>query len=113
MPARTPRARSASCANTATAGASCRSTQRAPKCWASAPTPASQVEAALEQCAARGVPVATVYSDGFAETGAAGAERERLLVEKARALGVRLLGPNCIGLVNVANGTTLTVNAVL
>ena len=75
--------------------------------------PAAQVEAALEQCAARGVPVATVYSDGFAETGAAGAERERLLVEKARALGVRLLGPNCIGLVNVANGTTLTVNAVL
>ncbi len=74
--------------------------------------PAAQVEAALEQCAARGVPVATVYSDGFAETGGEGAERERRLVERARALGVRLLGPNSIGLANIANGTALTVNAV-
>ena len=75
--------------------------------------PARQVEAALEQCAARGVPLATVYSDGFAETGGDGLALERRLVERARALGVRLLGPNCIGLVNVANGCALTVNAVL
>jgi acyl-CoA synthetase (NDP forming) len=74
---------------------------------------AGQVEAALEQCAARGVPVATVYSDGFAEMGEDGLARERRLVDRARALGVRLLGPNSIGLVNVANGTALTVNAVL
>ena len=75
--------------------------------------PSAKVEAALEQCAARGVPLATVYSDGFAEAGAAGAELERRLVARARELGVRLLGPNCIGLVNVANGCALTVNAVL
>jgi acyl-CoA synthetase (NDP forming) len=75
--------------------------------------PAKLVEAALEQCAARGVPLATVYSDGFAETGGEGIALERRLVERARALGVRLLGPNCIGLVNVANGCALTVNAVL
>ena len=75
--------------------------------------PAAQVEDALEQCAARGVPVATVYSDGFAEAGADGAERERRLIARARALGVRLIGPNSIGLVNVANGSTLTVNAAL
>jgi len=75
--------------------------------------PTAQVEDALEQCAARGVPVATVYSDGFAEAGADGAERERRLIGRARALGVRLIGPNSIGLVNVANGSTLTVNAAL
>jgi acyl-CoA synthetase (NDP forming) len=75
--------------------------------------PAAQVENAIEQCAARGVPVATIYSDGFADIGAEGAARERRLLDKARALGVRLLGPNCIGLVNVANGAALTVNAVL
>jgi len=74
--------------------------------------PAAQVEAALEQCAARGVPVATVYSDGFADAGAEGAVLERRLIERARALGVRLLGPNSIGLANVANGAALTVNAV-
>jgi acyl-CoA synthetase (NDP forming) len=75
--------------------------------------PAAQVEVALEQCAARGVPMATVYSDGFAEMGPEGAQSERRLVARARELGVRLLGPNSIGLVNVANGTALTVNAVL
>jgi acyl-CoA synthetase (NDP forming) len=63
---------------------------------------AAQVEAALEQCAARGVPVATVYSDGFADAGGDGAILERRLVVRARALGVRLLGPNSIGLANVA-----------
>lgn len=75
--------------------------------------PAAQVENALEQCAARGVPVVTVYSDGFAESGAEGAVLERRLISRARALGVRLIGPNSIGMVNAANGTTLTVNAAL
>ena len=74
---------------------------------------AAQVEAALEQCAARSVTVATIYSDGFAEAGPAGAERERRLIERARALGVRVIGPNSIGLANLANGAILTVNAIL
>ncbi|CAN0204180.1 unnamed protein product, partial [Phaeothamnion confervicola] len=74
--------------------------------------PAGQVGAVLEDCAARGVPLATIYSDGFAETGPEGAERERRLVEHARALGVRLIGPNSIGIANVTNGAIITVNAV-
>ena len=74
--------------------------------------PAAQVAAVLEQCAARGVPLATVYSDGFAETGPEGAERERALIEHARRLGVRVIGPNSIGLANVDNGAIITVNAV-
>jgi acyl-CoA synthetase (NDP forming) len=73
--------------------------------------PAAQVEAVIEQCAAHGVPLATIYSDGFTETGPEGAERERRLIARARALGVRVLGPNSIGLANVANGAVLTVNA--
>ncbi len=72
---------------------------------------AAQVEAAIEQCAARGVPVATIYSDGFAETGPEGAAMEARLIEKARALGVRVIGPNSIGLANVNNGAVITVNA--
>ena len=74
--------------------------------------PAAQVAAVLEQCAARGVPLATVYSDGFAETGPEGAERERALIEHARRLGVRVIGPNSIGLANVDNGAIITVKAV-
>lgn len=74
--------------------------------------PAAQVAAVLEQCAARGVPLATIYSDGFAETGPEGAARERALIDHARRLGVRVIGPNSIGLANVNNGAILTVNAV-
>ena len=52
------------------------------------------VERALEDCGRKGVPVASIYSDGFADAGPAGVERQKKLVETARALGVRLLGPN-------------------
>jgi acyl-CoA synthetase (NDP forming) len=75
--------------------------------------PAGAVEAALEQCAARGVPVATVYSDGFAETGDEGRRKQQRLLEIARMGGTRLIGPNCIGLVSTEPACALTVNAVL
>ena len=42
---------------------------------------------AVEDCGACGVPVVSIFSDGFAETGAAGAARQARLVERARALG--------------------------
>jgi acyl-CoA synthetase (NDP forming) len=71
------------------------------------------VEAALEDCGRRKVPVASIYSDGFADAGAKGAERQARLVERARALGVRLLGPNSMGMVNLTGRVPLTVNAVL
>ena len=71
------------------------------------------VEAALEDCGKRKVPVASVYSDGFADRGAEGAARQRRLVERGRALGVRVLGPNSMGMVNLSGRVPLTVNAVL
>lgn len=74
--------------------------------------PAAQVETVLRDCAARGVPLATIYSDGFAETGDEGAAREKKLVHLAKSLGVRVIGPNSIGVANVINGATITVNAV-
>ncbi len=73
--------------------------------------PASGVEAVLRDCAKKKVPVATIYSDGFAETGDEGAVREAELVALAKSLGVRIIGPNSIGLANVANGSLITVNA--
>jgi len=71
------------------------------------------VEAALEDCAKRGVPVASIYSDGFADAGAKGAERQARLVERARSLGVRLLGPNSMGVIDIPGRVALTVNAVV
>lgn len=71
------------------------------------------VEAALEDCARKGVVVASIYSNGFADAGAAGAERQARLVERSRALGVRLLGPNSMGVIDLPGRLALTVNAVL
>ncbi|WP_439577622.1 acetate--CoA ligase family protein [Elioraea sp.] len=74
---------------------------------------AERVEEAVVACARRQVPVAMILSDGFAESGAEGAARQERLLVAARAGGVRLLGPNCIGLINVPARTALSVNAVL
>jgi acyl-CoA synthetase (NDP forming) len=72
-----------------------------------------EVEEALEDCARKGVAVASVYSNGFADAGAEGAKRQARLVERARSLGVRVLGPNSMGVVNLPGRVALTVNAVL
>ena len=71
------------------------------------------VERSLEDCGRKGVPVASIYSNGFAEAGRAGAERQEALVARARQLGVRLLGPNSMGVVDLPGRLALTVNAVL
>jgi len=76
-------------------------------------TPGDSVERAVEECGARGVPVATIFSDGFADAGAEGAARQARLIARARALGVRVLGPNSMGVVDIPGRLALTVNAVL
>jgi acyl-CoA synthetase (NDP forming) len=75
--------------------------------------PADAVAEAVAQCCERRVPVVTVYSDGFAEAGPDGRARQDEIVRLARTSGVRLLGPNCIGLVNTGARLALSVNAVL
>lgn len=76
-------------------------------------TPSESVEDALEDCGARGIKVATVLSDGFADAGPDGAARQERLAARARALGVRLLGPNSMGLVDIPGRVALSANAVL
>src|SRR5262249_46657578 len=71
------------------------------------------VESALEDCGRAGVPVATIFSDGFADRGSDGAARQAKLAARARKLGVRLLGPNSMGMINLPAGATVSVNAVL
>lgn len=75
--------------------------------------PSDGVEAVVQDCVARGVPLVTIYSDGFAESGAQGAARQRRIVDLARAGGTRVLGPNSIGTIVARNGVALSVNAVL
>ena len=76
--------------------------------------PRERVPAAIEDCGAHGVPVATIYSDGFADLGnAEGQALQRALLEVAQMCGVRLVGPNSMGVFNFADGLCLSVNAIL
>ncbi|EQA98437.1 acyl-CoA synthetase (NDP forming) [Sphingobium wenxiniae] len=54
----------------------------------------------VEDCIARGVKAAICYGAGFAEVGGEGEARQAKLLETARAGGLRLLGPNCMGALN-------------
>ncbi len=69
--------------------------------------PARQVLGVARQCAAAGVRALCVISAGFAETGPEGAAAQSELLGICRASGMRLVGPNCMGLVNTASGTRL------
>jgi acetyltransferase len=62
--------------------------------------PAPAVPEAIEACAWRGIKAVIIASGGFRETGAEGAALEEECLEIARKNGVRLLGPNCIGLID-------------
>ncbi|MDP1693654.1 MAG: acetate--CoA ligase family protein [Burkholderiaceae bacterium] len=75
--------------------------------------PAADVEAAVADCVAKDVPLISIYSDGFAETGAAGLALQRRIADIARAGGSRVIGPNSVGTVIPGRGVTLSVNAVL
>jgi acyl-CoA synthetase (NDP forming) len=73
--------------------------------------PGDQIIPMLDQCAAAGARVVTMYSDGFAEAGPEGQLRQQALVARARELGLRLLGPNSIGSANLHSGGIISVNA--
>jgi acetate---CoA ligase (ADP-forming) len=62
--------------------------------------PATEVPEAVRQCAAKGVRGLVIISAGFAELGRDRADAERELVELARRNGMRVVGPNCMGIIN-------------
>ncbi len=62
--------------------------------------PAAAVASALDACGARGILAVIIGSGGFREVGPAGEALERECLEIARRYGMRLIGPNCIGLLD-------------
>ena len=55
---------------------------------------------ALRTCCEKDIPAAIIISAGFREAGREGLERERELVEISRTCGIRLIGPNCLGVID-------------
>jgi acyl-CoA synthetase (NDP forming) len=74
-------------------------------------TPTESVLAAVEECAAAGVPVVSILASGFSESGPAGWAREEQLRAICARTGIRILGPSSLGLVNVAQRLILSANA--
>ncbi len=58
------------------------------------------VPEALRTCGEKGIPAAIVISAGFREAGREGLERELELITIAREFGIRLIGPNCLGVID-------------
>lgn len=74
---------------------------------------ADKAMASLEECAAKGVRAAVVFSAGFAETGETGRVQQKRLADLAAGSGMRILGPNCLGIYNSAIGFFATFTATL
>ena len=75
--------------------------------------PAPSVVDTVEACAACGVQVAVIYSAGFAEMGAEGRRLQRRLTEVAAETGLRIVGPNCLGVYNSETGFFATFSTTL
>ena len=69
--------------------------------------PAAAVSKVARECAEKGVRALVVISAGFGEAGPEGAERQRELLDICRRAGMRLVGPNCMGVINTAAGVSL------
>ncbi len=74
--------------------------------------PRVQVPAALSDAAAAGVKAAIVTSGGFSDAGPEGREAEAALRDQAARLGIRLLGPNSIGIIDPARGINTSITTL-
>ncbi len=74
-------------------------------------TPAATVAGIIDDCGRHGVKAAVVLSAGFREAGESGAHLERQVLTTANRHGVRILGPNCLGIISPHVGLNATFSA--
>jgi acetyltransferase len=75
--------------------------------------PADGVLDVVRECVEAGVPSGVAWAGGFAEVGGAGVAKQRELGAYCRDTGFLLCGPNCIGIINTANGLTASFTTML
>ncbi|WP_433868735.1 acetate--CoA ligase family protein [Saccharopolyspora sp. CA-218241] len=75
--------------------------------------PAEQAVEGLRDCARRGIPAAIVAAAGFAETGERGAELQRRLEGAIAETGIRVLGPNCLGMISLRDRAMPTFTSAM
>jgi acyl-CoA synthetase (NDP forming) len=73
--------------------------------------PTQAVVDTVRDCGRAGVKIASILAAGFSETGADGVAREQRLREVAAETGIRIVGPSCLGVINMREGLMLTANA--
>ena len=76
-------------------------------------TPAATIPALVEEAGQKGIPGAIVISAGFKEVGPEGVAREQAILATAQRYGMRLIGPNCLGVMNTACGLNATFAAAM
>lgn len=69
--------------------------------------PRDAVEGVIDDCVAKGVGAVVVITAGFGETGEEGRALEQRLLQKVRAAGIRMVGPNCMGVLNTDPGVNM------
>lgn len=72
--------------------------------------PAERVPEAVADCGEHGVQGLVVLAAGYAESGAAGRERQRELVRQARSYGMRIIGPNSFGIISTSEAVRLNAS---
>lgn len=75
--------------------------------------PAGALEATIGDCVAKRVGAASIFAAGFAELSGEGERQQARLCELAASGGVRLLGPNCLGVMNARTGLMATASSAL
>src|SRR5262245_31578399 len=68
---------------------------------------AANVAGSIEQCGKAGIPFALVLAGGFSEIGAEGKALQENLIETARKANVRMVGPNCLGIINLKDNARI------
>jgi acetate---CoA ligase (ADP-forming) len=73
--------------------------------------PYPYVPAALEQCGKKKIPAAIIITAGFREAGMEGLEREMEVLEIAKKYGIRIIGPNCLGVIDTVTPLNASFSA--